>query len=369
MKKFQIHDTTLRDGEQMPGVVFSYDEKLMLAKSSIEFGTDFIDIMPSVSEMEEKLTADLASRHKKNISATCRMKKEEIDAAARCGVKQIVLFAALSDIHLIHKRRITRQENLEQSLSMIRYAKDCGLVVDFAGEDCTRAQWDYLKGFLEAISLDIRIFYAADTVGYMSPESTHEFISKLKCVHRDIGVHMHNDMGLATANTLSALQAGATCFSGTFTGIGERAGNAPLEEVVVGLRSLYNVDMDVNYSDISKICAIVSKCSGVDLQMHKPIVGKNAFCHESGIHADGVIKFPATYEYIEPESVGRARSFYFGKHTGKNVLRHFLPDIDEVSLDGVLAMIKESAQASKCSFSEDEIMEIAEQFLAVKNKC
>ena len=135
MKKFQIHDTTLRDGEQMPGVVFSYDEKLMLAKSSIEFGTDFIDIMPSVSEMEEKLTADLASRHKKNISATCRMKKEEIDAAARCGVKQIVLFAALSDIHLIHKRRITRQENLEQSLSMIRYAKDCGLVVDFAGED------------------------------------------------------------------------------------------------------------------------------------------------------------------------------------------------------------------------------------------
>ncbi len=354
-----IHDTTLRDGEQMPGVVFSYEEKLRLAELAIDFGVDFIDIMPSVSASETELAQELASRHNKHISATCRARKEDIELAYKLGIRQIVLFSPLSDIHLLHKLRISREKNLRNSLEMIDYADRLGLCVDFAAEDCTRADWNYLKGFLSSISDKIRIFYMADTVGYLTPEHAYDFVSELKDIHEDLGIHMHNDLGLATANTLAAIRAGAKCFSGTFTGIGERAGNAPIEEVCISLKYLYKKELNVKYERIAEICDLVEKYSGIALQSHKPLVGKNAFCHESGIHADGVIKYPATYEHVEPETVGRSRSFFFGKHTGRNVLRHFLGNMDEETILNILTKIKTIAQNTKYVFSEREIVEIS----------
>ncbi len=359
MQEVLIHDTTLRDGEQMPGVVFSYDEKLELAKRSVEFGSSFIDIMPSVSSNERDLTKELAVRYGRHVSASCRALKEDINLAHEIGIRQIALFAPLSDIQLIHQRKISREENLRASLELLDYADDLGLVVDFAGSDSSRADFQYLKYFLEEISDKIRFFYIADTVGSLTPERAYNFVSELKAVHADLGVHMHNDLGLAAANTIAALRAGAKCFSGTFTGIGERAGNAPIEEVCLILKSLYNSELPVRYENLSELCNAVSLYSNVSLQSHKPVIGKNAFCHESGIHADGVIKHPSTYELIDPASVGRSRSFYFGKHSGRNILSHFLKDEPEDAIDEILQYIKSEAQVSKRIFSVDDVMKLS----------
>ena len=354
-----IHDTTLRDGEQMPGVVFTPDEKLALATKSIEFGTDLMDIMPAVSESEQRVTRRLAEMFPQKISATCRAKREDIELAAKLGVRRVTLFTPLSDIHLKYKLGISRDENLQRSLEIIDYARSFGMAVDFAGEDATRADYSYLTDFLQALGHKIEIFYIADTVGFLTPSTTRILVSKLKNSCRcKLGLHVHNDFGLATANTIEGLRAGADVFSGTFTGIGERAGNAPIEEVCTALRYLYSTELDVGYDMLSEICALVQRCSGINLQPHKPISGSNAFCHESGIHADGVIKHPATYEPFDPADVGAVRKFYFGKHSGNAVLRHFFSDLTEHERHGLLAVIKRAAERQKRSFSAEELSEL-----------
>jgi len=354
-----IHDTTLRDGEQMPGVVFTPDEKLALATKSIEFGTDLMDIMPAVSESEQRVTRRLAEMFPQKISATCRAKREDIELVAKLGVRRVTLFTPVSDIHLKYKLGISRDENLQRSLEIIDYARSFGMTIDFAGEDATRADRTYLNEFLHAIEPSIDIFYIADTVGCLTPSVTRSFVADLRKHHRcKLGLHVHNDFGLATANTIEGLRAGADVFSGTFTGIGERAGNAPIEEVCIALRYLYGVELDVGYDMLSELCALVQRCSGVNLQPHKPISGSNAFCHESGIHADGVIKNPATYEPFDPADVGATRKFYFGKHSGSAVLRHFFGDLSEHERHALLTVIKRSAERQKRSFSAEELSKL-----------
>jgi len=355
-KNIKIHDTTLRDGEQMPGVVLKPEEKLILAGKFLDFGVDMIDIMPSVSEREAMLARELVAMDRDKISATCRLKKEDIDQAIELGVKQIVLFTPLSDIHLEYKLKISRGENIRRACEFIDYAKEHGLTVDLAGEDSTRADMDYLLLFIKSIDSKIRTFFVADTVGCLTPKRTYSFISalrkKTKC---KIGLHIHNDFAMATANTLEGLRAGADVFSGTFTGIGERAGNAPIEEVCTALKYLYDIYLDVKYSKIKEICDLVEKFSGVALQAHKPIVGKNAFCHESGIHADGVIKNPRTYEFIDPEDIGHERRFSFGKHSGRNVIKHVIDDASESEIDDILKKIKHLSESEKITFTEDDV--------------
>lgn len=288
MKKPLIFDTTLRDGEQMPSVVFRSEEKIELAKKFDEFGVNFIDVMPVVSE-NEKYVARKLVKEKLNadISAITRLKKCDVDTALECDIPRVLLFTSLSDIQRKHKLNISREENLGKSLEMIDYALDHGLTVDFGGEDTSRLYLEdseYLAFFVKQISDKIDYFFPADTIGCLFPNENYEFIKYIKenC-NCSIVLHQHNDLGLATANTLEGLRAGADAFSGTFTGIGERAGNAPIEEVCIALKTK-GENLDVKYEMLTEICELVEKYSQITPQKHKPIIGENAFSHESGIH-------------------------------------------------------------------------------------
>jgi isopropylmalate/homocitrate/citramalate synthase len=197
--------------------------------------------------------------------------------------------------------------------------------VDFAGEDASRAELGYMERFLREIHNRIAIFFVSDTVGCLTPSTTSKLVSYLKgrfsC---GIGMHAHNDFGMATANTVESVLAGADCFSGTFTGIGERAGNAPTEEVCTALRFLHGRDLGVRLGMVKDICAMVQEFSGVAVQKHKPVVGENAFAHESGVHVDGMLKDKSTYEPFEPGLVGQKRRFCLGKHSGRKAVAHSL---------------------------------------------
>jgi len=363
-KSIKIFDTTLRDGEQMPGVVFTPEQKIELAERFSDFGIDIIDLMPIVSKQEKETVKTIANLGlESEISATCRLKKTDIDVALDCDVKRITLFTPLSDLHLEYKLRISREDNIQRSFSMIDYAKEHGLTVDFAGEDSTRADKNYLIEFINQISDKIEIFFIADTLGCLTPPQAYELIRDVRkncgCL---IGLHVHNDFAQSTANTLEGLRAGADIFSGTFTGIGERAGNAPLEEVCVGLKFLYGINLGVKFEKITEICRLVERYSEVCLQYHKPLIGKNAFTHESGIHADGVIKHPRTYENFDPEFIGQKRRFIFGKHTGRGILRYVIGKVREDELVEVLDEIKSVSESRGMSLSEEKVIDIFENY-------
>jgi len=321
---YGICDTTLRDGEQMPGVIFSFDEKVELATKSSYFGANIIELMPAVSESERRLAKKLAGMGLgAKLTASTMLKKEHIELALDCDIDSITLFTPLSDIHLKYKLGISREENLKKALDMADYSKEHGLKVAFAGEDSTRADVEYVADFINELSGYIEYFIPCDTLGCLTPFDTYSFIKELKerC-NTPLCLHVHNDFGMATANTLAGLKAGATMFSGTFGGIGERAGNAPIEEVCTALKFLNSVDLDVRYGMLTEMCRLVERYSRAKLQNHKPVVGRNAFSHESGIHADGVLKNPRTYENFDPGFVGQERMFFFGKHSGRSVIEY-----------------------------------------------
>jgi isopropylmalate/homocitrate/citramalate synthase len=320
-------------------------------------------------EQERNTVKTLANMGiRSEISATCRSKKEDIETALTCDLKRITIFTPLSDLHLRYKLKIDREENLRRALSMTDYARDHGLKVDFAGEDSTRANRDYLITFINQLSDRIDTFFIADTLGCLTPSKTYKFVREVKKNCRcSIGLHVHNDFAIATANTLEGLRAGADVFSGTFTGIGERAGNTPIEETCVGLKFLHGIDLEVKYDKITEICRLVEKYSRVRLQYHKPLIGKNAFSHESGIHADGVIKHPRTYENFDPEFIGQKRRFVFGKHTGRGILRYVLGKIREEELVEILGEIKSVSESRKVSLSEENVIEIFENYQRMNN--
>jgi isopropylmalate/homocitrate/citramalate synthase len=356
-----ICDTTLRDGEQMPGVVFSLKEKIDLAKKSVEFGTDTIELMPAVSNTEKTLARELVNAgFDSKITASTAMRKEHIEIALDCNISNITLFTPVSDLHLEHKLKISREENLNRALEMIDYARAHGLKVSFAGEDSTRADIGYLTEFIKAISDRIEYFIPCDTLGCLTPNTTSAFIKRLReDSNTPLCLHVHNDFGLATANTLAGLSAGAEIFSGTFCGIGERAGNTPIEEVCVALKFIEGIDLDVNYHMLTEICNLVELYSRIRLQAHKPVVGENAFTHESGIHADGMIKHHGTYENFEPEIVGQQRRFLFGKHTGKGILKHMMEKYDlRGDIEGILQQIKDHAEFHHNSLTETEVINL-----------
>jgi len=357
---YKLCDTTLRDGEQTPGVVFSYDEKLNLALKITDFGADFIELMPAVSQSETDLVRYLCSVGlREKILAPTMLRRDHVELAADCNVDCIELFTSLSDIHLEHKLGITRSENLEKSLEMIDFAREAGLRVIFVGEDSSRADMEYITNFVNEISRYIEYFMPPDTVGCLTPFSTYDFFKTLKeetdC---ELFTHCHNDFGMATANTLAALKAGASVFSGTFNGLGERAGNCPIEEICAALRFAEGEELDLHYESLTELSAEVSKCSGIPIPPTKPVTGSNAFKHESGIHVDGVLKNPSNYEFYTPSSVGQKREFMVGKYSGSGIIRRIAsryglpPENTEV----FLRKIKEASQKQKRSFSEAEIM-------------
>jgi len=249
---------------------------------------------------------------------------------------------------------------LSEALRHVEYAREKGLDVCFAGEDSTRADLDYLVSFINSLSGNIEYFLPCDTLGVLTPRQTYDFIKKLKQeTDCKIGLHTHNDFGQATANTLAGIEAGADLFSGTFTGIGERAGNASIEEIVVALKFQYNKTLPLNYESLGEICDLVEKYSGVILQRHKPISGENAFSHESGIHVDGILKSPDNYENFDPSLIGRERRILFGKHSGTSGLRYLFGDrFSNEQYAEMLQMIKSKSESERTAFSEEEVREM-----------
>ena len=354
-------DETLRDGEQMPGVVFTQKQKIELAKLSSEFGAGIINIMPAISDKERQTAEYLADCNlKSQLTAATMLKHEHINIARDCKVPRIILFTSTSDIHLDRKLQTTRKQNLEKALEHVEYANGQGLIVDFAGEDSTRADNSYLIDFINTLEGKIDYFLPCDTLGVLTPRQTYEFIKKLKQeTNCKIGLHIHNDYGQAAANTLAGIEAGADLFSGTFTGIGERAGNAAIEEVVTALRFQYGEVLPLKYELLGELCDLVEEFSKVKLQRHKPICGKNAFSHESGIHVDGLLKYAGNYENFDPKLIGRQRQILFGKHSGACGLRYLFEDkFSDDEYKQMLQKIKSLSEQTRSAFSARDVLEM-----------
>jgi len=367
MKKPLIFDTTLREGEQTPTVVFKPEQKIELARKFSEFGVNYIDVMPAVSENEKKIVKRLMREDlNAEITATCRLKKEDIDTALDCDVRRAALFTPVSDLHLQYIVGIDKKENLKRAVEGIEYAKSHGLKVDFAVVDASRADEYYLRQFIKKISGKVETIFIADSMGCWTPKKTYGAVKSIKNYCKSlVGLHEHNDFGLATANTLAGLEAGADVFSGTFTGIGPRAGNAPNEEICMALEHLYNVPLGLKYEVLSEICSLVEEYSGFKVQNHKPIIGDYVYTHETGLHVAALSREPKTFENFEPATIGRERRILVGKQSGRTAVKYVLQkngrNISEEDVSKFLRRIKSLSEYKGRSFSEEEVVEIYEK--------
>jgi len=367
----RVLDTTLRDGEQTPGVSLTPEEKLRIALKIDALGADIIEAGSAItSEGEREGIRKITSEGlRAEICSFARAVREDIDAAVSCDVDSVHLVVPTSDLHLEHKLRKTREEVLEQAVDSTEYAADHGILVELSAEDSTRSDMEFLRTiFREGIDAGAERICACDTVGILTPERSYEFYRELSDLGAPLSVHCHNDFGLAVANSLAGLRAGASEVHATINGIGERAGNAALEEVVVALKSLYDVDTGINIEMLYETSRMVARMTGVYLQPNKAIVGENAFAHESGIHADGVLKKAETYEPITPEMVGHRRRFVMGKHIGTHALRKRLDELGmKVSDDKLMEIfrrVKTLGDMGKC-VTDVDLQAIAEDVLGV----
>jgi len=308
------------------------ENKLRIAQRLDDLGVDVIEAgfaAVSKGELEAvKLIANAGLRAE--ICSASRGVRRDIDAVAKACANSIHLIIPVSDLHIEEKLRKTRKQVLTITRDMVRYAKDCGLVVELSAEDSTRADFNFLKKvFSTGIEAGADRVVACDTVGVLTPERSYQFYGDLRKAFDVpvVSVHCHNDFGMAVANTIAALNAGANQFHATINGLGERAGNASLEEIVVSLMALYKLKLDIKAEKLYGISQFVSRLTGVYVQPNKAIVGENAFTHESGIHTQGLLANPATYEPIAPELVGGTRRLASGKHSGSAGIKAALSDM------------------------------------------
>ena len=331
-----VFDTTLRDGEQSPGCSMNLNEKLRLARQLDKLSVDIIEAgFPIASEGDfEAVKAIAAQVRRPVIAALARTTKQDIECAwnaiKHAARPRIHTFLATSDIHLEHKLRITREEALARARASVRAAKSLCNDVEFSPEDATRTDLDFLCAVVEAVIEEgATTVNIPDTVGYTTPRELARIIETIRARVRGIeratvSVHCHNDLGLAVANTIAALEAGARQVECTINGIGERAGNASLEEIVMTLKTRADVipfETAVATEELYPASQLLTESTGVAVQPNKAIVGRNAFAHEAGIHQDGVIKNKLTYEIMTPRSVGVPDSrLVLGKHSGRHAL-------------------------------------------------
>ena len=330
--KVRIFDTTLRDGEQTPGVSVTPEQKIQIATKLNELGVDVIEAgFPIVSHGE--MTAIKAISQyglKSEICALARTVQADIDAVINCDVNYVHTFIATSDIHMQYKLKMSREQVLEKAIWSVDYAKKHGMKVEFSAEDATRSDREFLRRVFKAVAdagadrLDI-----PDTVGYATPQYIAQIVTDVKAETNNevpISMHCHDDFGLAVANTISGIDAGASCAHVTINGLGERAGNASLEEFVMALQCLYNKKHNIKTELLYETSRYISNTMGIVVQPNKAIIGENAFGHESGIHTHGIISNPLTYEPISPEIVGRRRWLQAGKHAGAHGIKAMLED-------------------------------------------
>ena len=330
----RVFDTTLRDGEQTPGVSLSPEDKVRIARVLDGLGVDAIEAgFPVISDGEARAVRMICREGlSAQVCGLARADKRDIDAAADAGLSYVHAFIATSDIHLEYKLKMSRKEALSKAVESVEYAKSRGMEVEFSAEDATRTDRAFLSEVFGAVAgagadrVDI-----PDTVGYSTPAYMAEIVRDAIEATGGIpvSVHCHNDFGLAVANAISGLQAGARCAHVTVNGIGERAGNASLEELVMALQCLRfgeGFETGVHSERIYAASKEVSRLAGIQVQPNKAIVGDNAFGHESGIHTHGVLSNPLTYEPISPELVGRSRWLQVGKHAGLHGMNAMLAE-------------------------------------------
>ncbi|MEM2351922.1 MAG: 2-isopropylmalate synthase, partial [Thermoproteota archaeon] len=351
----RIFDTTLRDGEQTPGVSLTPEEKLEIALQLDKIGVDVIEAgFPSASKGEQKAIREIVRAGlKAQVCALARMLRSDIDAALQCDINYIHTFISTSDVQIKYALNMTPEQVIETVIDLVQYIKDHGAICEFSPMDATRTNLEFLKKVCKtAEEAGANYINIPDTVGIMNPRSMERLIRELKSVLKaPISVHCHNDFGLAVANSLAGVEAGATQVHVTVNGLGERAGNAALEEVVMGLHLLYNKRTGINTKLLYETSKIVSRLTGIPIQPNKAIVGENAFAHESGIHTKGIIAKPITFEPFDPEIVGRRRKIIAGKHAGKHGIKATLEEAGihptEEQLKEIIERIKELGDKGK----------------------
>lgn len=384
-ERVYIFDTTLRDGEQSPGASMNTAEKMRLAYQLEKLGVDIIEAgFPAASDGDFEAVSQIASKlQRTEVAGLCRAARPDIDqawGAIKSAVKpRIHTFIATSDIHLQYKLKMSREEVVAAAVEAVRYAKTFTPNVEFSAEDGSRSDRDYLcRVFEAAIEAGATTVNLPDTVGYAIPEEFGELVRYVMDhtpnIHKAVlSVHCHNDLGLATANTLAAIRAGARQAEVTINGIGERAGNTSLEEVVMSLHTRPNflpMETGIRTEHIYPTSRLVSMITGIMVQPNKAIVGANAFSHEAGIHQDGVLKNPMTYEIMKPETIGLSTNkLVLGKHSGRHALRSHLKelgyDLSDEELQIVFAQFKELADKKKHVMDEDLEAIVAEGILRI----
>ncbi len=370
-----ILDTTLRDGEQTPGVSLTSQEKFRIATKLDEIGVNFIEAGSSItSEGERESIKEISAQgFNAEILSFSRPLNVDIDYCLYCDVDAVNLVVPTSDLHISDKLKISKDELLDLSNNAVDYCKDHGLIVELSAEDASRSDVDFLKNiYVNAIDHGADRICVCDTVGILTPDTSYDLFSKLNDIKVPISCHCHNDFGLAVANTLSAIKGGASEIHTTINGIGERAGNTSFEECVVSIdRLLPDFSTGIKINQIYDVSKLVARLTGVYIQPNKAIVGENAFAHESGIHSDGIIKNSATYEPMTPELVGRTRKFIIGKHMGTHGLNSRLKEIglevNESQLKQICDDIKDLADMGK-TVTDVDLQVIADNVLEINHE-